>query len=147
MSIGDWSSDLCSSDLGGDRPDQAMLDFGRKLGVAHDRLVELVEPAAAGDHQRHGVGGDACVRITDEIEQILLGAVVGARILLPETMLLDTADENGAELRVAQHLGALEHGLRDRSEENTSELPSLMRISYAVFCLNEKIRRMEICIS
>src|SRR3546814_9685974 len=140
MSIGDWSSDLCSSDLGGDRPDQAMLDFGRKLGVAHDRLVELVEPAAAGDHQRHGVGGDACVRITDEIEQILLGAVVGARILLPETMLLDTADENGAELRVAPHLGALEHGLRDgdmRSEEHTSELQSLMRISYAAFCLQK----------
>src|SRR3546814_2510807 len=26
----------------------------------------------------------------------------------------------------------------DRSEEHTSELPSLMRISYAVFCLNKK---------
>src|SRR3546814_6609438 len=25
-----------------------------------------------------------------------------------------------------------------RSEEHTSELPSLMRISYAVFCLNQK---------
>src|SRR3546814_4227434 len=33
-------------------------------------------------------------------------------------------------------------GLRrveDRSEEHTSELQSLMRISYAVFCLNKKI--------
>src|SRR3546814_714862 len=28
--------------------------------------------------------------------------------------------------------------LRDRSEEHTSELQSLMRISYAVFCLNKK---------
>src|SRR3546814_1853995 len=28
---------------------------------------------------------------------------------------------------------------RDRSEEHTSELPSLMRISYAVFCLTKKI--------
>src|SRR3546814_8374515 len=27
---------------------------------------------------------------------------------------------------------------KDRSEEHTSELPSLMRISYAVFCLNKK---------
>src|SRR3546814_2209328 len=26
----------------------------------------------------------------------------------------------------------------DRSEEHTTELPSLMRISYAVFCLNKK---------
>src|SRR3546814_5597367 len=29
--------------------------------------------------------------------------------------------------------------LRDRSEEHTSELQSLMRISYAVFCLKKKI--------
>src|SRR3546814_5431048 len=28
--------------------------------------------------------------------------------------------------------------LRDRSEEHTSELQSLMRLSYAVFCLNKK---------
>src|SRR3546814_5349120 len=32
-------------------------------------------------------------------------------------------------------VGALD---RDRSEEHTSELQSLMRISYAVFCLNKK---------
>src|SRR3546814_8425873 len=30
------------------------------------------------------------------------------------------------------------HKLRSRSEEHTSELQSLMRISYAVFCLNKK---------
>src|SRR3546814_4526453 len=29
-------------------------------------------------------------------------------------------------------------GIRDRSEEHTSELQSLMRISYAVFCLKKK---------
>src|SRR3546814_5174549 len=29
----------------------------------------------------------------------------------------------------------------DRSEEHTSELQSLMRISYAVFCLNKKMKR------
>src|SRR3546814_9985868 len=29
-------------------------------------------------------------------------------------------------------------GRRDRSEEHTSELQSLMRISYAVFCLKQK---------
>src|SRR3546814_8723842 len=35
---------------------------------------------------------------------------------------------------------AARHGARacDRSEEHTSELQSLMRISYAVFCLNKK---------
>src|SRR3546814_4762152 len=36
-------------------------------------------------------------------------------------------------LFVRQH-----HGLDRRSEEHTSELQSLMRISYAVFCLTKK---------
>src|SRR3546814_9980569 len=31
-----------------------------------------------------------------------------------------------------------------RSEEHTSELQSLMRISYAVFCLKKKIQRIDI---
>src|SRR3546814_3863531 len=31
--------------------------------------------------------------------------------------------------------------LKDRSEEHTSELQSLMRISYAVFCLKKKIHQ------
>src|SRR3546814_10255046 len=31
-----------------------------------------------------------------------------------------------------------QHKLLDRSEEHTSELQSLMRISYAVFCLKKK---------
>src|SRR3546814_5459389 len=32
---------------------------------------------------------------------------------------------------------------RMRSEEHTSELQSLMRISYAVFCLNKKIHKQQ----
>src|SRR3546814_2919768 len=32
-------------------------------------------------------------------------------------------------------------GADDRSEEHTSELQSLMRISYAVFCLKKKIKQ------
>src|SRR3546814_4616498 len=42
----------------------------------------------------------------------------------------------------AQHdrfnFAALHHEARTRSEEHTSELQSLMRISYAVFCLKKK---------
>src|SRR3546814_4643608 len=37
--------------------------------------------------------------------------------------------------------GAEGHGAEPRSEEHTSELQSLMRISYAVFCLKKKIKR------
>src|SRR3546814_3511440 len=32
---------------------------------------------------------------------------------------------------------------RDRSEEHTSELQSLMRISYAVLCLKKKIKKLH----
>src|SRR3546814_13818250 len=35
-------------------------------------------------------------------------------------------------------LVGVHHALRTRSEEHTSELQSLMRISYAVFCLKKK---------
>src|SRR3546814_6521338 len=33
--------------------------------------------------------------------------------------------------------------LKDRSEEHTSELQSLMRISYAVFCLKKKTKQIK----
>src|SRR3546814_1277229 len=39
------------------------------------------------------------------------------------------------ELKLAESSG---HSRLDRSEEHTSELQSLMRISYAVFCLKKK---------
>src|SRR3546814_2172656 len=38
-------------------------------------------------------------------------------------------------------LGAVMTGLSPRSEEHTSELQSLMRISYAVFCLKKKKKK------
>src|SRR3546814_2254742 len=51
--------------------------------------------------------------------------------------------ENPEFGQFARHVRAVDHrlvraGLRHRSEEHTSELPSLMRISYAVFCLKKK---------
>src|SRR3546814_5993723 len=36
-----------------------------------------------------------------------------------------------------------DHDLEVRSEEHTSELQSLMRISYAVFCLKKKTRQKQ----
>src|SRR3546814_7051269 len=41
---------------------------------------------------------------------------------------------NGGEVHAAHAAGTAD----DRSEEHTSELQSLMRISYAVFCLKKK---------
>src|SRR3546814_5547856 len=45
------------------------------------------------------------------------------------------------EAAVAHLRGPMRRG-RPRSEEHTSELQSLMRISYAVFCLKKKIRQL-----
>src|SRR3546814_9291583 len=45
-----------------------------------------------------------------------------------------------AEIGALEEFGGQDdlRALRDRSEEHTSELQSLMRISYAVFCLKKK---------
>src|SRR3546814_13195536 len=50
-------------------------------------------------------------------------------------------DAEQAESQGVLHAGRVEHRHRrveERSEEHTSELQSLMRISYAVFCLKNK---------
>src|SRR3546814_6506125 len=57
-----------------------------------------------------------------------IGAAAHGAALFP---CLDMADARGGFACNGQ-------GLRDRSEEHTSELQSLMRISYAVFCLKKK---------
>src|SRR3546814_2278419 len=44
----------------------------------------------------------------------------------------------GEEILVLDGVFSDEHGDYPRSEEHTSELQSLMRISYAVFCLKKK---------
>src|SRR3546814_4637639 len=41
-------------------------------------------------------------------------------------------------LCLSQHVPAIHYLVDRRSEEHTSELQSLMRISYAVFCLKKK---------
>src|SRR3546814_1267457 len=51
-----------------------------------------------------------------------------------QSVKLSTSDEQG-------DMGAVGLSLNLRSEEHTSELQSLMRISYAVFCLKKKKKK------
>src|SRR3546814_3173098 len=44
----------------------------------------------------------------------------------------------GADFEYAKEFAKLDYAAVKRSEEHTSELQSLMRISYAVFCLKKK---------
>src|SRR3546814_3530897 len=65
------------------------------------------------------------------------------RVLLADFFLCDSGcTHRGSALRNQQlapsPLLPLSDGIPLRSEEHTSELQSLMRISYAVFCLNKK---------
>src|SRR3546814_4859521 len=122
MRISDWSSDVCSSDLAGDRivPKQRNRDRGglaRILGEAVEaargmarRAHRFDDPALA--HQLQHVVGVAIAEPREAVEQAL--AFLFARI---------------GEIDVPRR------AIEARSEENTSELQSLMRSSYALFCL------------
>src|SRR3546814_4302595 len=114
MRISDWSSDVCSSDLAG-------------AGVKLDR-VWLTD-----------------VRSYESAEILLapgLTALLGdngqgkTNVLEAIAWLATLSSFRGAPTDAMIRQGAQQAIIR-RSEEHTSELQSLMRISYAVFCLKK----------
>src|SRR3546814_3347075 len=113
MRISDWSSDVCSSDLAG------------KPSRKRDRHLRAEPPSGRSGHplvpDRPGRFGDerAC---RHERQRKKTVSVVRAKILRDHR-----ADRRTDEM----------HLRKCRSEEHTSELQSLMRISYAVFCLKK----------
>src|SRR3546814_4980093 len=127
MRISDWSSDVCSSDLAG--------IIGHLESGVH-RLVEILDrlEGALAEQLGDDVGGaEQFVRHGDDIdiERRLIAVVDVERRHLDAAI----ARQRVAGRRIA---GIRERGAR--SEEHTSELQSLMRISYAVFCLKKKQR-------
>src|SRR3546814_3393234 len=115
MRISDWSSDVCSSDLLLETTD------GPRTG---DDLRSLVEHA-----RRFRTLMTYAPRRYD---QRLLEALSLTGGLDPA---ITTEDGRRA---AAERLVAWYGDQAGRSEEHTSELQSLMRISYAVFCLKKK---------
>src|SRR3546814_7558603 len=113
MRISDWSSDVCSSDLGGaglDRDAKTRLE--QALRGLHHRTAGsryISDCRQAGNQQDHAGGH------SQSLAQYRSARSLG----------------NGTS-----HASPLQRNLR--SEEHTSELQSLMRISYAVFCLKKK---------
>src|SRR3546814_3132123 len=112
MRISDWSSDVCSSDL-----DRLARRFQRRRPFAG--LPDLAVRFAANCPGARPVIDDLRHRRGE-----CMAAV--AQVLEPGQRL---RRRPGNGHRVAARL---------RSEEHTSELQSLMRISYAVFCLKKK---------
>src|SRR3546814_1824332 len=93
---------------------------------------ELVGVQLGALHHRHRVDEDGAedrlqrARAVEALERVVEGARQGAR----------------------EAVGVALDGLaRLRSEEHTSELQSLMRISYAVFCLKKKTNKRITSIS
>src|SRR3546814_8697162 len=128
MRISDWSSDVCSSDLdalghGVAAQDAAAVDVHQD-GV--DRRVAQQQLEAVGDLRAGRLR--AHVHEVGRLAALLLQQVDGGQ------------REAGAvhhDADVAVEMDVV------RSEEHTSELQSLMRISYAVFCLKKKIQTLN----
>src|SRR3546814_2857133 len=132
MRISDWSSDVCSSDLILGVP----LDFLARCPVRfivdgrdHAQIVpQRGDVFHLGRRFREAVERDERVVIVEGLA-------------IPR-LVRNTASEDGLELFIS-----FAQGLADfravRSEEHTSELQSLMRISYAVFCLKKKNKKKQ----
>src|SRR3546814_10353926 len=134
MRISDWSSDVCSSDLGA-------LD-GAVLG-----LLERPAPVFALDLFALGgavapEGGEGALPGV-EVD----GADPEAELHQPDGQVDRRGGLSGAALLAADHDDVGHRLFRPmavalhRSEEHTSELQSLMRTSYAVFCLKKNTHR------
>src|SRR3546814_3093277 len=133
MRISDWSSDVCSSDL------------PQHYAIGLKELWE-VDPSR---HELglvvHGAGWPLSITGTDstggsflyhlENNQVVVGLIVDLSYTNPYLSPFDDFQRFKHHPVIAKYL---EGGKRLRSEEHTSELQSLMRISYAVFCLKKK---------
>src|SRR3546814_9803057 len=127
MRISDWSSDVCSSDLCEHRRRQGE-DRGAARRAGHPEVLAR-RPGEEAAGVRGGAGGRAP------------GARRAARALGGGAATGDAAEPPARRPARATRTGVGSAGVvrggerGARSEEHTSELQSLMRISYAVFCL------------
>src|SRR3546814_4265234 len=117
MRISDWSSDVCSSDLNAVYGKAGFRNAGGENNLAHASFS--------------GANGSALVRRVERTVQLVNDDSRWQSIQpLGSTFYL------GHAWQKSEQIAALL--LQRRSEEHTSELQSLMRISYAVFCLKKK---------
>src|SRR3546814_8871881 len=119
MRISDWSSDVCSSDL----PAPAEADGAHLAAyLAFAPAVRHPVPHATGALRRAGPGFPGLRSAPPRIPGRHARPRPRNRRLKPEAAAVPSAA----------------HRRQPRSEEHTSELQSLMRISYAVFWLKKK---------
>src|SRR3546814_3342123 len=115
MRISDWSSDVCSSDL-----DEELLDT---FHVPRAMLPEIRSSSEVYGHAQDTLWGVPVAAALGDQQ----AALIGQGCLSPGQAKCTYGTGNFLLLNTGE-----------RSEEHTSELQSLMRISYAVFCLTKK---------
>src|SRR3546814_9445879 len=118
MRISDWSSDVCSSDLRELAQSTARDDYEALLDAVRRRVAE----------RRFALGVHIVEGLFDPLE------IAAGHSRLAEASILALAQAATAEFEAVH--GKINGG-RLRSEEHTSDLPSLMRFSYAVLCLRK----------
>src|SRR3546814_6366742 len=116
MRISDWSSDVCSSDL----------TVASHLALKIPEKQELLESET----------------VSDRLEKVYAFMEGEIGVLQVEKRIRNRVkrqmEKTQREYYLNEQLKAIQKELFVRSEEHTSELQSLMRISYAVFCLKKK---------
>src|SRR3546814_3476536 len=154
MRISDWSSDVCSSDL--------VLQFLAfpDIRVPDDRRTALYEAIGLVNEQLwicHFELWSSSGILLYRHAALIDGAEEGTLSLAAAELLIESAiDEcerfypvfqfvlwGGKTPREAIAAALIETQGEARSEEHTSELQSLMRNSYAVFCLKKKKTRQK----
>src|SRR3546814_5960626 len=132
MRISDWSSDVCSSDLLAVALPQQFDAVRATCGVAVADAERL-----PGDMRHRADMGTFGVTFfgRQQAHRLRHRHRRGERRHSPHVHF--RYDDIAQRMAFQRHDANLFQG-RNRSEEHTSELQSLMRISYAVFCLKKK---------
>src|SRR3546814_4913815 len=116
MRISDWSSDVCSSDLRLLGSDSSW----RSATALNTRGFSAIQATA--------------IRLTDP--RAAMAMMTPRRNRMARAGLVRIAKVSGSTFGAGELTASL---MSARSEEHTSELQSLMRLSYAVFCLSKQI--------
>src|SRR3546814_3818448 len=118
MRISDWSSDVCSSDLNIAKQRLRRRDA---FGVVGAAVGPFPHPASRTDaRQQHQPDKRHQAKADQQFDE-------GETACGPHRHPIERGAPTSTDKRAIQ----------ERSEEHTSELQSLMRISYAVFCLKK----------
>src|SRR3546814_2749819 len=136
MRISDLSSDVCSSDLIDPIDIAVVIAIIAVRRVVIDVLIPVGHIVAAAPGRRPGGRS----RPSDRIE--VAGRIEIGRLDVPVEIAIVVIVPVAAGTAIAARLPGIITLPVERSEEHTSELQSLMRISYAVLCLKKKNNKL-----